>query len=254
MELEPQIQKSKKRLSKGFIITIILIVIAVLGWAGLTKAGFISNYLGIKFLCSEQYNPQQPYFPTGGGGLVEFYKPVIYLYPEQKQQVDVKINYQGNLIVSYPEYNNGWNVVAYPDGKIINLLDNREYSYLFWEGTNKVANYDLSSGFVVKGPETAKFLQDKLEKLGLTPKEYNEFIVYWVPKMQNNKYNLIHFATSEEYDDNVILEIDPKPDSLLRVFMTFKKIDNETMVKPQIIDPFKRDGFVVVEWGGTELK
>ncbi|MBU3143847.1 hypothetical protein [Clostridium sp. CF012] len=49
----------------------------------------------------------------------------------------------------------------------------------------------MAKGFVVKGSETEKFLQEKLEYLGLTPKEYNEFIVYWLPVMKENKYNLL---------------------------------------------------------------
>ena len=261
MNQQPQIQKPKKKLSKKFIIITILIIIAVLGWAGLTKAGFISNYLNIEFLCAEQDISQPSYVPTytptnsGENMDDKDDKPVIYLYPQQKQQVNVKLSYSGNLTVSYPEYKNGQQVVAYSDGKIINTKDNKEYSYLFWEGMDKNANYDLSSGFVVKGSETVKFLQEKLAKLGLTPKEYNEFIVFWLPQMQNNNFNLIHFATKEEYDYRAILDITPKPDSVLRVFMTFKKIDSNIIeIKPQEIKPFKRNGFVVVEWGGTEIK
>jgi|LSQX01.1.fsa_nt_gb hypothetical protein len=55
-------------------------------------------------------------------------KPVIYLYPEEKTDVSVKLDYNGELFVTYPNYNNGWNVTAYPDGTIINKADNEEYS------------------------------------------------------------------------------------------------------------------------------
>jgi hypothetical protein len=276
MEIKSLIQKPKKKISKGFIVSFIIIIIAVLGFAGLTKAGFLPNYFAIEFLCPNKNNFEQPfvqnnvqqpdipsnvqqYYPQQGNGSIVpslgiEYKPVIYLYPVQKQLVDVKINYQGNLIVSYPKYNEGWRVTAYPDGRLINQLDNQEYSYLFWEGIDPKANYDLSSGFMVKGADTAEFLQNKLAQLGLTPKEYNEFIVYWLPQMQNNKYNLIHFATKEEYNDRAKLEIKPQPDSLLRVFMVFKKSDEKAEVIPQEIKSFERIGFTVVEWGGTEVK
>lgn len=255
MNQQPQIQKPKKKVGKGFIITIILILVAIFAWAGLTKAGFIPNYFAIEFLCSEQDEPTMPGFPTGGGEPGLYHKPVIYLYPEQEQNVDVKLNYFGNLTVSYPEYKNGWQVIAHPDGKIINIDDGKEYSYLFWEGDDKNANYDLSTGVIVKGSETVKFLQDKLSRLGLTPKEYNEFIVYWLPRMQNNKFNLIHFATQEEYGDRVALNINPNPDTILRVFMVFKGlVDDNVKTQPQELKTFNRKGFVVVEWGGTEIK
>ena len=197
----------------------------------------------------------QPAVVNNPKGPMISYKPVIYLYPTTKQIVKLNIDYKGKFIVTYPEYNNGWNVTAYPDGKIVNNIDGKEYSYLFWEGIfDENVNYNQSAGFIVAGKDTANFLQNKLQEFGLTPKEYNEFIVYWLPQMLNNEFNLIHFATKAEYDDKAVLNITPKPDSVLRVFMTFKKLDNKISVFPQVIKPFVRTGFSVVEWGGTEIK
>ena len=48
-----------------------------------------------------------------------YYKPIIYLYPEKVTEVTVKMGHPENLICSYPKYVNGWNVTAYPDGKLI---------------------------------------------------------------------------------------------------------------------------------------
>lgn len=190
-------------------------------------------------------------------GMMRAWKPNIYLYPTEEQETTVKLNYDGKLIASYPDYNysiNGWKVTAYPDGRIINEADNKEYSYLFWEGEsyNKI-KFDMSEGFVVEGKDVKIFLQKTLAEMGLTPKEYNEFIVYWYPKMKDNKYNFIHFA-GKEYTDSAVLNIIPKPDSMLRIFMEFKSIDKKIEVPPQTIIPFERKGFAVVEWGGTEIE
>lgn len=182
-----------------------------------------------------------------------FAKPVIYLYPEKKQDISVKIKFKnGDFTCTYPEYNNGWNVTAYPNGRIINKSDNDEYSYLYWEGEGAI-KYDFSSGFVVKSEDTAEFLKETLSYMGLTPKEYNEFIVYWLPIMQKNEYNLISFQT-DNYEESAKLEISPKPDSMLRVFMAFKEVDKNTVVPEQKLETFKRNGFTVIEWGGTEVK
>lgn len=178
-------------------------------------------------------------------------KPVIYLYPEQETDVSITLDYDGVLTCTYPSYDNGWNVKAYQDGKIINSADNKEYSYLFWEGESNY-NWNIDTGFVVEGNKTAQFFQEKLEYLGLTPKEYNEFIVYWLPKMQDNKYNLIYFA-GEEYSKRAVLDIQPEPDSLLRVFMVFKALDEPMDIEEQKLTPFVREGFTVIEWGGTQL-
>jgi len=181
-------------------------------------------------------------------------KPVIYLYPKQTQLVNVKINYKPGFFVTYPLYRNGWTVIASPQGRIVDTYDKKEYSYLYWEGnSDSDANYDLSTGFVVKGEDTVAFLQNKLSEIGLIPKEYNEFIVYWYPKMKKNPYNLIHFASKLEYNDKAELNILPEPDSLLRVFMVFKPLSSFTFLNPQVIRSFTRQGFSVVEWGGSEL-
>ena len=174
-------------------------------------------------------------------------KPVIYLYPEKEQEVNVKLDLDGKFTFTYPEYNNGWNVTAKPDGTIIS--DGKEYSYLFWEGLMPTFKPDFKEGFVVKGSESAEFLRETLSQMGLTPKEYNEFIVYWAPKLQENEYNKIYFA-EEDYTDKAKLEINPKPDSILRVFMVYEKADENTILPKQEIKPFERKGFTVVEWGG----
>ena len=150
-------------------------------------------------------------------------KPVIYLYPEQKTTVSVSLDYAGTLTATYPAYEDGWCVTAEPDGTLHDENGN-EYSYLFWEGENKT-DYDFSTGFCVAGADTADFLREKLAEIGLTPREYNEFIVYWLPKMQDNPYNLISFQ-SEAYTDAAKLDIDPTPDSVLRVFMAWKPLGN----------------------------
>ena len=178
-------------------------------------------------------------------------KPVIYLYPEQETTVSVSLDYAGTLIATYPAYENGWHVTAEPDGTPYDETGN-EYSYLFWEGENNT-DYDFSTGFCVAGADTADFLREKLTEIGLTPREYNEFIVYWLPKMQDNPYNLISFQ-SEAYTDAAKLDIDPTPDSVLRVFMAWKPLHRAQNIEPQTFTPFARDGFTVVEWGGCEVK
>jgi len=178
-------------------------------------------------------------------------KPVIYLYPETPIEAIVQLRYNGILDFTYPSYDNGWSVKAYPDGTLIDLRDGKEYSYLFWEGHNE-ANYDFSRGFVVRGEDTIAFLQEKLAFMGLLPREYNEFIVYWLPQMQNNAYNLITFQ-GEAYTDTAELIVAPAPDSILRVFMVFRPLDALIQMEEQTLSPFTRTGFAVIEWGGCAI-
>lgn len=176
------------------------------------------------------------------------YKPVIYLYPEEKTDVSVQLDYNGELTVTYPEYGDGWNVTAMPDGTLYDENGN-EYSYLFWEGESEVS-YDFSKGFCVKGEDTVEFLRNALSTLGLTPREYNEFIVFWLPFMQDNEYNVISFQ-SDCYTDNAVLSVTPDPDTVLRVFMAFYPSDTPVEIEEQELETTEREGFTVVEWGGT---
>lgn len=184
-------------------------------------------------------------------------KPVIYLYPSKKSDINVKLEYKWEIFADYPKYDKwikGWNVRAEPNGKLINIKDNKEYSYIFWEWyPEKEIKWDLSKGFVVKWENTIEFLQDKLSEFWLTPNEYNEFIVYWFPLMKNNKYNLIHFA-DKQYTDIAPLDITPKPDSILRVFMVYKPLQEYIEIEKQEIEEFNRKWFSVIEWWWTEVK
>lgn len=197
-----------------------------------------------------KYSPEtyDYYFEFLGG----FAKPVIYLYPEKETEVSVSLELEGALTCTYPIYKNGWEVIAGPDGTLINKDDGREYSYLYWEGIGE-SSWNMSKGFVVKGTDTIQFLQEKLEYMGLTPKELNEFIVYWLPHMQNNKYNLITFQT-DVYENSAKLNVSPEPDSILRIFMVYKALDEFTEVQEPVLSTFERNGFTVIEWGGTEIK
>ncbi|MGD0999183.1 MAG: hypothetical protein ABSA67_00675 [Candidatus Brocadiia bacterium] len=180
-------------------------------------------------------------------------KPVIYLYPQTEQRVIVKLRYPGTLLHTYPEYSSdGWNVIARPSGEMVDLKTGRKYYCLFWEG-QEAQRYDLSTGFVVEGQNTAQFLEESLATLGLSDREADEFIIYWLPRMERNRFNVIHFATAE-YSKHVPLDVTPAPDTVIRVLMVFRACDSRAEIEPQVLPPVTRCGFTVVEWGGTELK
>lgn len=177
-------------------------------------------------------------------------KPVIYLYPEVPTQVSVRLDYDGELTCTYPAYENGWSVTAYPDGTLSD--GETEYNYLYWEGVQNTG-FDFSQGFCVKGSDTAAFLETALAKLGLTRAEANEFIVYWLPLMQDNAYNVISFQ-NEAYTDHARLDISPAPDTVLRVFMAWQASDQAISIPEQELTAPERNGFTVVEWGGCEVQ
>ena len=181
-------------------------------------------------------------------------KPIIYLYPENESEITVKLGNPEKLSCSYPKYEEeGWTVTAKPNGDLTYLKTGRKLYSLYWEGKDTI-KAKTKEGFIVKGEDVANFLEEKLEILGLNAIEAEEFIVYWLPKMEKNKYNYVRFATIEEINEYMPLEFSKEPDTLIRVFMQFKALNNYQKVPEQKLTTPERKGFVAVEWGGTELK
>lgn len=78
--------------------------------------------------------------------------------------------------------------------------------------------------------------------------------------MQNNQYNLITFEGidlnddyNKEYPLSIIDENGNTPESILRINMVWKSLNNYIEIEPQEFTTFERNGFTVVEWGGKEL-
>ena len=126
--------------------------------------------LGLRSLIFANWNTEITQTTDDDSGYV--YKPVIYLYPTEDTNVFVKLKYKNNIVVSYPEYLEGWNVLAKTD----------------------------------------------------------------------------------EINKNMPIEINPNPDTIIRVLMTFKGLEEPMEVEEQKLITPNRNGFVAVEWGGTEIK
>ena len=180
-------------------------------------------------------------------------KPVIYLYPEEEMNVSVKLSKPENITCDYPEYNDGWSVIAKPNGDLKELNSNKDLYCLYYEADMMPVHIE-DEGFVVKSADTADFLDEKLGILGLNDKERNEFIVYWLPKLEANKYNYIRFLSQDEINQIEKLMITPKPDKFIRIMMSYKGLDKPINVREQKLKAAERAGFTIVEWGGTEIK
>ena len=181
-------------------------------------------------------------------------KPIIYLYPEKEQEISVKVINKDKLLTSYPLYENEWLVNAKPNGDLKDIKTGKSLYALYYEIAITDSFKIEDEGFVVKGTETIKFLEEKLSILGLNSKESEEFIIYWLPILERNNYNYIRFATQEEIEKNSPLEITPKPTTEIRVLMTYKGLDKPISVKEQELKQVKRKGYTMVEWGGSEIQ
>lgn len=232
--------------ASGFTADISAYCIVIPTEKEINNINVVCVYTNTEFNNIKKYDT--PFYP------VEIRKPVIYLYPTEETEVSVKLLNAEKITCSYPKYVDEWNVLSKPNGDLIDLNTGRNLYSLYYE-SESVEKFNVSQeGFVIKGEDSAKFLEEKLEILGLTAREAEEFIIYWLPKLESNKYNYIRFATDEEINNNMPLEIKPNPDTIIRVLMTFKGLENPIDVEEQKLIPPERKGFVAVEWGGIEIK
>ena len=226
----------KTKVFNGVIVIAVIIILALIVWYGVDRYIKAAN---------------------AAASSITSHAPIIYLYTESDEPVNVQLDLDGELTVTYPEYDpdEGWTVTASPDGTLTDS-DGNTYPFLFWEGELNM-DYDLSRGYCVKGSETEAFLDNALAQLGLTETEAADFKAYWLPLMEGNPYNVITFQTTA-YDDAVSHSVTPEPDTVIRVNMLWYASDIEVDIEPQDLDgmnpmPVEREGFVFVEWGGEDI-
>ncbi len=179
-------------------------------------------------------------------------KPVIYLYAEKDQEVDINLNINGQLKFSYPEYKDGWTCTATSDGTI--EMNGQSYDYLFYDAAISREAYKPHEGFVVAGRDVVGFLERNLTKIGLNASERNDFITYWAPRMVKNEFNHVQFLINEDYDAISTIDVSPKPETSIRLYMFFQGVDASHSVTHMELPSYKRNGFTLIEWGGTEVQ
>ncbi|PIP12010.1 MAG: hypothetical protein COT45_03020 [bacterium (Candidatus Stahlbacteria) CG08_land_8_20_14_0_20_40_26] len=172
-------------------------------------------------------------------------KPNIYLYPRERGFINVRLlSSPGNSITkSEPLYDNDWRVYTEPSGRI-----NGEYDYLFYEAT--LGNTPTqSNGWCVAYKELWDFFKDIMREYGFNTREINDFVDYWSKHLVKSPYYDIFPLGNKDIDKEYRLQIEPKPDVVLRLWFYIVPRDAEIKLNPPTILTFLRMGFTVTEWG-----
>ena len=186
-------------------------------------------------------------------------KPVIYLYSEEDMVVSIYPDFKGELSCTYPEMNEQWNISLECD-EIIDRNTSKTYPYLFWDG--EMTNLDFNQanekaeGELLHKSQVVDYLEKSLTAIGFNQKEKTDFITFWGPKMAKKEYSFVQLLEDDQVDEKIGgLMISPEPTNLKRVYMLFKTFDKLPDIdsRPQQFSKTKRDGFTVLEWGGTEI-
>ncbi len=177
-------------------------------------------------------------------------KPAIYIYPEEDSQFQVNLILKNGTRIteSIPKYNEGWDVFIEKSGRI-----DSKYDYLFYEASIKMIP-EFSSGWCIAQKNLKNELNDLLLNFGLNKQETNEFLDYWLNRLQDYKYYKIFPVVNQQLDEFVELDIAPQPQTIFRIWFFFQGCDKfEALPYPQIKN-FKREGTTVIEWGGSAVE
>lgn len=176
------------------------------------------------------------------------YKPNIYIYPEETTQLSVSLDFPlgGEVLISIPSYNNGWNITVDKNG----LIDN-EYTYLFYESTQPDV-WQQDEGWLIEKLNLEEFFNENMANYGFSDQEIKDFIAYWIPKLTGFDHYAICPQNSDIINQVIELSISKEPDQILRLFYTIEGIKepaNIELMEPEIDTSFERNGFFVTEWG-----
>jgi hypothetical protein len=74
-----------------------------------------------------------------------------------------------------------------------------------------------------------------------------------LPVLERNKYNFIHFLINEKCSKIATLNVNPKPETSIRIYMEFYGLENFKNINEQQLPKTNRRGFTLVEWGGADV-
>jgi len=197
-------------------------------------------------------------------------KPALYFYPEKPTDLTVKVLPQGKITQTIPRYQNGWQVRAYPDGRV-REIGGGDYPYLYYEAALEKVKVPAEQ-FLVEGKDLPEFFGQVLPILDLNQKETADFLDYWLKKLTSDKKWSIGLLPKDEVDRTEKIEFSSNPDNFLRIRFYFKPFEgtNKDLTAEKIFyskgmnlgyflndlgvwsyrQKLTRNGFTVVDWGG----
>ncbi|PBK81571.1 hypothetical protein ARMGADRAFT_1048796 [Armillaria gallica] len=187
------------------------------------------------------------------------FKPVVYLFSPLPIDALVRLSLikAWSFSVIYPDapvtdsafgQSITWNVKTHDDDTLTDMSTGTRVSYLFWETkTNpglppspppspqmlphtvrpfnplrpKVNN---GNSVVLHASKAAVYLDKALTNLGLHIEARTSFITFWLPFILKHSYVALNFLPQASYEHAAPLDIEPKPDVVIRVFMLFKGV------------------------------
>ena len=193
-------------------------------------------------------------------------KPVILLYDDEKKEneevnITLKLNNDIDIGMTYPQPTEIGKKEYQWSGKYTSngtneacqiIIGEKKYEYLFWEGPPR--NKEAFKGQVI-GINKGQFVTEieiLLEKLGLNEREINDFIVYWLTKL--NQLTAFKVTICDKSYDNEIAQLEVNGFTQIhRVMLKFEEVETiEGLPTIESISPLQRpSGKYIIEWGAV---
>ncbi|KAK0470987.1 hypothetical protein IW261DRAFT_1513918 [Armillaria novae-zelandiae] len=186
-------------------------------------------------------------------------KPVVYVFSPLPTDALIRLSLSKawSFSVIYPdapitdsEFGQSitWNVKTNEDHTLTDMRTGTRVSYLFWEtktnpglppsppaspqiSPHTVRPFDPlcpqvtnDNSVVLHASKAAVYLDKALHALGLHIEARTSFITFWLPFILKHNYVAVNFLPQASYDKAAPLDVKPKPDIVIRVFMLFKRV------------------------------
>ena len=187
--------------------------------------------------------------PNGIGA----YKPNIYIYTEDGTTIYVTVTFLDPdlLTTTIPDYSGIWQVEANHDG-VLTDAEGTEYGYLFYESETLTHYFQTEKGWLIKADSREEQYREILSAYGFSEREIDDFIEYWVTKLDAGKDYMMYPQDTKIVDRAMPVVIDPTPEEVVRIWFAFDEETKDSYTVPQIT-AIERDGYTVLEWGGVIL-
>lgn len=174
------------------------------------------------------------------------YKPNIYIYSDTNMEVNVKIIQHHYITESIPRYDaeRGW------DAKIVDGSINGCNDYLFYEAEVPDPCWQKNEAFFIRGKFLKSDLAEMLERYQFNQKESDDFLEYWLEKLEENNDYLFYPQYNDVLDKIMKLEITPEPENLFRVWFLIEPYTGQGASEIKENLRILRTEYTIVEWGG----
>jgi hypothetical protein len=120
---------------------------------------------------------------------------------------------------------------------------------LFYESTQPDI-WQRNYGWIIKTDELESFFRKNLTNYGFNEREINDFIDYWILRLDDYAFYSIYPQTRDIIDDVIQLDFSRQPENILRLFYVIKGHNQfQDKLTAPTIDNFRREGYSVAEWG-----